>query len=186
MRSTDPHRCLLPVLLLAALALPACKNSQEFKWPKWGQWMERPADPCAAAPVPYPISLMLPKTLSIHPFTGMRTFDDSGGVKGIDVRIEAKDSYGDTTRAFGDYRFELYTFRPNSLDPKNNRIAAWDVPLTDPGVNGRHWDNITRTYKFRLQWDQSIAVGQRFVLVAVFSSPHTERLFAERVFVAGE
>ena len=146
----------------------------------------RLANPKVDQPVPAPIDLLLPKEISIHPFTGMRAFDDAGGVKGIDVRIEAKDSYGDTTRAYGDYRFELYTFRPNSTDPKDARIAAWDVALADPLANRIHWDHITRTYKFRLQWDQPIPVGQRFVLSVIFSSPFTQRLFAERVFISGQ
>ncbi len=180
MRQTHLRHWLWLALLLAALALPACRD---VNWPRWNA---RPAQPPATGPVPYPVTLMLPKTISIHPFTGTRTFDDAGGVKGIDVRIEAKDSYGDTTRAFGDFRFELYTYRPNSLDPKDTKIATWDVPLSDPQTNLRHWDSITRTYQFRLQWSQPIPVGNRFVLVAVFSSPYGQRAFTERVFVSGQ
>ncbi|MCJ7544094.1 MAG: hypothetical protein MUP47_05945 [Phycisphaerae bacterium] len=176
---TNPCRRLWLVLLVA-LALPAC---QDFKWP---QWTMRPARPATTGPVPYPVTLVLPKTVSIHPFTGMRSFDDAGGITGVDVRLEAKDSYGDTTRAFGDFHFELYTYRPNSLDAKDTKIASWDVPLTGPKTNLRHWDSITRTYQFRLQWSHPIPVGERFVLVATFSSPYTERLFAERVFVSGQ
>jgi hypothetical protein len=181
-RLTRTHGWLWVALLLAASALSACQQ-QNFKWP---QWSFRPAKPVATGPVPYPITLMLPKTISIHPFTGMRTFEDTGGTKGIDVRIEAKDSYGDTTRAFGDFRFELYTFRPNNLDPKDAKLATWDVPLTDPDTNLLHWDSITRTYQFRLEWSRPVTPGQQFVLVAVFSSPYTERTFAQRVFSAGQ
>jgi len=170
-------------LLLAASALPACQQ-QDFKWPP--KWTFRPAKPAATGSVPYPLTLVLPKTISIHPFTGMRTFDDAGGTKGIDVRIEAKDSYGDTTRAFGDFRFELYSFKPNSLDPKDVKLATWDVGLMDPATNMLHWDNITRTYQFRLEWSRPIPPGQQFVLVAVFSSPYTERTFAERVFASAQ
>ena len=47
------------------------------------------------------------------------------------------------------------------------------------------WD-VSLAYKFRLRWDQGIPVGRRFVLVTTFTSPYTERLFAERLFVAGE
>ena len=179
MRQTYPRRWLWLALLVAALALSACGD---FKWPRWTQ--RPPSLPPGS--VPYPITLVLPKTISIHPFTGMRTFDDAGGIKGIDVRIEAKDSYGDTTRAFGDFRFELYTYRPNSLDPKDTKVGTWDVPLTDPQTNLRHWDSITRTYQFRLEWSRPIPAGERFVLLATFSSPYTERTFAERVFVSGQ
>lgn len=137
-------------------------------------------------PVPSPISLLLPREIRIHPFTGARTFDEAGGIKGIDVRIEAVDTYGDATKAFGDFRFELYAYKPNSSDPKDARIAAWAVSLMEPKDNLVHWDNITRTYEFKLQWDKPIAVGQRFVLNAIFASPFTERLFTERVFISGQ
>ncbi len=137
-------------------------------------------------PVPSPISLLLPCEIRIHPFTGARTFDEAGGIKGIDVRIEAVDTYGDSTKAFGDFRFELYAYKLNSSDPKGDRITAWAVSLMEPKDNLMHWDNITRTYEFKLQWDKPIDVGQRFVLVAVFASPFTERLFTERVFISGQ
>jgi hypothetical protein len=137
-------------------------------------------------PVPYPIILTLPKEIAIHPFTGIRVFDEAGGIKGVDVRIQAFDASGDSTKAFGDFRFELYAFRANSLDPRGARLATWEVPVADPKTNALHWDSITRAYKFKLQWEQPIPVGQQYVLAAVFSSAFTERLMAQRVFVAGQ
>jgi len=143
----------------------------------------------AAAPpqaVPAPIDLLLPKTIRIHPFTQTRVFDEAGGIKGVDVRIEAVDAYGDATKAFGDFRFEMYDFVTNSLDPKGKRIATWNESLLEPKRNLLHWDKITRTYEFKLQWDRPIPVGKRYVLVAVFSSPFTRRIIDERVFVSGQ
>ena len=55
-----------------------------------------------------------------------------------------------------------------------------------PRANRVHWNDASLAYKCRLRWDESIPVGQHFVLAATFSSPFTERLFAEREFVAGE
>lgn len=136
--------------------------------------------------VPKPINLTLPKSIHIHPFTGMRSFEESGKDKGLDVRIEAMDSAGDTTKAFGDFRFELYFFRPVAADPKGNKIATWEVSLSDPKKNAVHWDNITRAYKFKLQWNQPYKASDRFVLAAIFTSPFTGRLFNERVIVAGQ
>lgn len=176
---------VVPFLVVVILP-PGCQDQDwNIHW-DWEWWQSEPPPEPTSQPVPEPLPLILPKTLNIHPFTGMRTFDEAGGIKGIDVRIEVKDTYGDTTRAFGDFRFELYTHQPNSLDPKGERLAVWDVPLINPDVNLLHWDNITRTYKFRLQWNRPIPVGSRFVLVATFSSPFSQRLFAERIFIAGE
>lgn len=136
--------------------------------------------------IPQPLSLSLPKAISIHPFTGTRVFDDEGHLRGIDVQIEVLDSFGDSTRAFGDFRFELYTYQPNRPDPKGMRVAVWNESLMTGDKSALHWDRIKRLHQFKLQWDRPIPVGQEFVLVAVFDSPWTPRLFNERVFVAGQ
>jgi len=135
--------------------------------------------------VPEPVNLLLPESVSIHPFTG-RTFAENGGISGIDVRIETLDHYGDPTKAFGEFRFELYGFVPNRLDPKGKRIASWEESLLDPGTNLLHWDKITRMYIFKLQWAEPIAVDRRVVLVATFDSPFTDRMSTERQFVLGQ
>ena len=135
--------------------------------------------------IPKPLNLLLPQSIRIHYFTGTRNFDKTGGIKGIDVRIEAIDHYGDPTKAFGDFRFEMYSFLPNSTDPKGKRMAVWQEAMMKPEKNLLHWDKVTRTYDFKLQWNKPIPVGKRFVLVAVFSSPFTERFFSQRVFISG-
>ena len=159
----------LMVLALATLLSPGCQ----------------PAAP-QAQPVPAPLSLLLPQEIRIHPFTGTRTFDERSGAKGLEVRIEAIDGFGDANKAFGEFRFELYAYKPNSLDPKGPMIAAWPESLTDPQKNLLHWSSIQRAYIFKLQSYEAIPSGRRFVLRAVFSSPYTERLFDEHVFVAGQ
>jgi len=157
-----------------------------------GEGARRPTTPPttgrAGGPVevPSPIDLLLPKSIRIHPFTGTRVFDQAGGVTGIDARIEAIDGYGDANKAFGQFRFELFRFKPNSRDPKGRRLAVWRVAADSPKNNRAHWDSITRTYQFKLAWDESIPVGQKFVLLAVFDSRFTDRLMDERVFVSGQ
>lgn len=163
-----------------------------------GNWFGksgRPQPTTAPAPrrharvdVPRPINLLLPKKINIHPFTGTRKFDDAGGVKGIDVRVEVFDYFRGPTRAFGDFRFELYSFRNNSLDPKRKLKSVWEIEpsMMDPRENLRYWNRSQQMYEFKLQWKKPIPVGQKFVLVAVFTSPFTERMIAERVFTSGE
>lgn len=165
------------VLILWAIACGGCIEEMKKLF--------HPGPPRDATPVPPPLHLLLPAAIDIHPFTGTRTFDAEGGVKGIEVRVTPRDAYGDATKAFGTFRFELYEFHANRADPKGERRAFWDVSVMDPKVNRVHWD-VSLTYKFRLEWDQAIPVGRRFVLVAIFSSPFTKRLFAERKFIAGE
>lgn len=134
--------------------------------------------------VPYPISLLLPKEIRVHAFTGTKEFDNK--TKGIEVHIEAHDAYGDATKAFGEFRFELYAFRPQNPDPKGKLLGTWTEPLYDAKTNALHWWSVSRTYIFKLQYDQPMTQGQEFVLVAVFSSPYTPRLFAQRTFTAGQ
>jgi hypothetical protein len=140
----------------------------------------------ATTGVPAPVNLLLPHQIRLHPFTGTRTFDQAGGVKGVEVRVEATNAFGDSTLAFGDFRFELYQFRATSPDPKGALLHHWELSLQDVDANMLHWDRITRSYVFKLQWTKPIPVGQRFVMAVSFASPHTERLYAEHVFISGQ
>jgi len=144
----------------------------------------QPADE-GSVKVPQPINYLLPKAISIHPFTGMRNFDEAGGLRGIDVRVEAKDAFGDAGKAFGKFLFQLYEFRPQNSDPKGTLIMTWEEDLLDAQKNLLHW-NIHRTYEFKLLWNSPIPVGQKFVLEVIFSSPFTQRLTDERVFISGQ
>jgi hypothetical protein len=155
--------------------------------------MTSPANPAVSArpepadvKVPEPLHLLLPKAIRIHPFTGTRTFDEAGGVKGIDVRVEALDAYGDAAKAFGRFQFALYQYQSDSPNPRGPRVATWEEDLLDPEKNLVHWDSLTRAYAFKLQWYRAIPVGQKFILAVDFSSPFTARKFAERVFVSGQ
>jgi hypothetical protein len=136
--------------------------------------------------VPYPITLLLPKEIKIDSFTGERSFGTAGGVKGVDVRVKAIDHYGDVTKAFGKFRFEVYAYLDYNTDHRGARKGLWEEDISDPKVNIAHWDNIPPGYNFRLRWDDPIAVGQRFILEVTFTSPYAQRKFARRVFIAGQ
>lgn len=140
----------------------------------------------AAREITGPLSLLLPKKVKIHPFTGTKTFEEHGGVPGIVVRIQLMDSYEDPTKAFGNFRFEIYEFRPHSQNPKGKKIDTWEESLMQPKKNLLHWDKITRAYKFKLRQNHQIVPGQKYVLVAVFSSQYSDRLFADRQFTSGQ
>ncbi len=136
--------------------------------------------------VPEPIDLLLPQEVRLHPFTGTRMFDAAGGVSGIDVRVEAIDAYGDASKAFGEFRFELYTFDASRPGHRGRQMDVWTVSVDDPKDNRAHWNSISHTYQFKLSWRTPIPVGQKFVLRAIFQSRFTDRLFDEREFVSGQ
>jgi len=138
--------------------------------------------------VPQPINLLLPKSINIHPFTVTRTFDDAGGIRGIDVRVEAFNAFHEATKAFGSFRFELHTHQAPAPTAKGELREIWEIEpsLLDPKENMRYWNRSQQMYEFKLQWTKPIPVGQKFVLTAVFTSPFTERLTTRRIFISGQ
>jgi len=184
------------IVLSAFLAAAVGGCDSAWNPGNWFRKSGRPRPTTAPAPrlharvaVPRPVSLLLPKSIRIvHPFTETRTFDEAGGVKGIDASVEVFDHFHRSTMAFGDFRFELYSFRDNSLDPKRKLKSVWEIEpsMMDPRENLRYWNRSQQMYEFKLQWGKPIPVGQKFVLAAVFTSPFTDRLIAERVFTSGE
>ena len=149
----------------------------------WGpRWT---SDPGLKDKVPEPINQLLPKEIVIQAWTGTRVFAEAGGINGIDVRIQAKDHFGDFTKAFGSFRFELYHHR-SGPDPKGERIAVWNEDILNAGQHRNHWDKYLPGYQFKLGWTQPIAFGRKFVLQVTFESAWTERLVDEKVFTAGD
>ncbi len=138
----------------------------------------------AATPVPPPLDLLLPKTLEIHSFTQIDTFDQNQG--GVRARVKARDAYGDGTKAFGRFRFVLYQYLPQSQDKHGQRLADWEVDVSQAEQNLLYWDRHTGSYEFKLGWNQKVPAGTRLVLEANFQSEFTPRLTAEREIIAGE
>jgi len=138
--------------------------------------------------VPEPINLLLPRRITIHPaFTGTgRLGGKADGPRGLEVRVKALDAYGDPVKAFGDFRFVLYTYRHLDQNPKGQKLVIWDERLLEPKKNQRHWDAISQSYKFFLQWDHEMPPGRRYLLEAFFASPFTDRFFDELVFTSGQ
>jgi len=80
----------------------------------------------------------------------------------------------------------MYTRKVGDGDPRGKRLATWDIDLLDDEANRLHWNEISRAYKFLLQWGRPIPVNVEYVLRVVFSSPFTDRLDTQRVLVSGQ
>jgi|ETNmetMinimDraft_26_1059896.scaffolds.fasta_scaffold08373_3 hypothetical protein len=186
----SPSKTIILTVILIAPAIGGCGTV--------GKWFgkSKPRQPTSApaprrharTPVPDPINRLLPKTINIHPFTGTRTFDKADRIKGVDVRIEVLNHFGEPTKAFGDFRFEIYRFRDNSLEPKDKLMDVWEIEpsMLKPRNNLRHWNRSQQMYEFKLQWDTHMPEGRKFVLAVVFTSPFTKRMTVQRVFTSGE
>ena len=186
MKQPLPFRALGTGFLALVLAASAGCDGEKFAFK--APWITRPQTNANAAKsrVPEPIHLLLPQAIRVQPFTGTRTFDETGGIKGVDVLIKAIDAYGDSTKAFGKFQFALHEYRPGDPNPKGPRIATWQEDLLEPKKNLLHWNRIHQAYEFKLQWYRPIPIGRKFLLAVSFSSPFTERKFAERHFVSGQ
>jgi len=132
--------------------------------------------------VPAPLNELLPKAIRIHEFTAAAELPK--GKQGIDMWIQVNDGFDSRNKAFGQFRFELRRLVPAEPEPAGELIRWWQIDLSDVARNKQHWQNTHMLYLFRLECDQPLVMGSRYVLVAVFDSPFTERLFTRRVFVA--
>lgn len=105
-----------------------------------------------------------PASIAIHPLT--RVGADSAGDPALLLYLEVHDEFGQTIKALGRIRVELY--RPGSSRPApaeapaspdhsispdtvQPRDQSWDVDLTEPERNARMFDDlVTRTYTLPL------------------------------------
>ncbi len=132
--------------------------------------------------IPSPINLLLPETLEIHPFTQTGSFDKSAG--GVHARIQARDAFGDPTKAFGTLRFQLFEFKTQNQSQKGRQLEQWEVSISQPERNLVHWNRHLRSYEFKLGCNRSLT--GRLVFVVTFTSPFTPRLSAERQITVGQ
>lgn len=100
-----------------------------------GSWEEGPAWPYWA------------RSMRVHPLSQIAPDRDSGDPV-IEARIEFLDPLDHTCKGVGQLQLELAA-AGRSAGP----IAQWQMDLRDPAVNRRHYDDVTRTYLFRLKID---------------------------------
>jgi len=101
----------------------------------------RGQDPPRAATWPF-----RPTTLRLHPLSHALRRDDRVSV--IEARVEFFDRFRHTTKGLGVMHFELH-----SADGAGPRLVSWEIDVSDVDANMRHYDDVTRTYLFRLGLD---------------------------------
>ncbi len=112
--------------------IDGASGSEISGWPFWPRWMR------------------------IHPLTRLVN-DERLGHLVIEVRIELRDDFNHTTKGVGQVRFDLYDAGGDTL------LTTWDrdtdtdklLDLRDLTLNARYYDDITRTYLFRLGVDST-------------------------------
>lgn len=96
-----------------------------------------------------------PTTLRINPtFTRLQRFDSNGEVDGIEADVEFRDDFGDATKAAGIIFFELFTYEPQGPDVRGEAVGEpIRFDLSSMGAQRRHWQNVIRSYRFQLRFD---------------------------------
>ncbi len=115
-----------------------------------------------------------PEALRIHPLTRLAV-DAKSGLSILEVRLEFLDPEGHTTQGVGQVRIDLAA--SGSGADSSPPIATWNWDLRDRSVNRTLYDDVTRTYLFRLKVD-ALELGPQLELRAYLLSATGQRLQA--------
>jgi hypothetical protein len=99
----------------------------------------------------------------------------------IEVYVSLDDQFGDPAKAAGNYRFELFHYRPATADSRGERIAVEGIQqfdLSDVQLSQQHWDSTTRSYRFKLKL-QELPTGSKQVVLQVMFFDLTGRHFQD-------
>lgn len=120
-----------------------------------------------------------PVAMRVHPFTSINLGDEDGAV--LEARIELLDQVGDVTKGVGDLRFELYAIRTEGSSAPHVRdvLFTWSADLSTLQQNIQHYDQITRTYLFKLKLESPPAAWSNLLLSVQFTDRHGKRINAE-------
>ena len=120
-----------------------------------------------------------PASLRINPtFTRLTKGQEAG--ERVDADVELADALGDSAKGGGGIYFELFQYRPRGVDVRGDRVgepAYYDLSTQD--AQKQYWQNVSRTYRFRLPWPELDAKGG-YVLSATYEplpGQGGERLF---------
>jgi len=163
--TSKKDRCVL--CLAGALAgwLPACSSSPDAGLPAV----------TANSPMPF-----APVRLQVHPLAHLDV--DQENVVRLICHVELKDRWGDTTKARGLLRLELY--RPG-VDTRPDLLIqelSWELDLRDLEMNAAIFDPATRTYRLQLGGLPSWAEAMAHRLAASEEVGARERLLIRAAF----
>lgn len=164
------HPCLVCAAVTAAALLAGCNR---------GQIGQTPQGPSTDELVKY----YSPTAIKVLPFTKPRSFDDDATPDGIGVSLRPLDSAGDPVKAYGTFIFELYAYKQALGNHRGELLQTWTQPVLGPKDQKKFWERVTSTYEFQLSWEgKPISPDRRYILLASFQAPGSDRLFDEYQF----
>ncbi|MHC4129103.1 MAG: hypothetical protein ACYSUA_13210 [Planctomycetota bacterium] len=94
-----------------------------------------------------------PQRMRVHPLSQFVTDRDSGDLL-IEARVEFVDVGGYTCRAVGLIDIDLHD--ADAARYTSEAISSWSANLWDLEVNHERYDDVTRTYLFRLRIEKNL------------------------------
>ena len=97
----------------------------------------------------------------------------------IEAFVELMDQFGDPVKAVGQFRFEIFKYRPAFSDPRGRRFeddGIQLIDLRDIRLNQQNWDSITRSYRLSLKLPEQACRLKRMVLQVTFIAEPQYRL----------
>ena len=104
-----------------------------------------------------------PVALRIYPST---RFVQQSGQAALEARIELFDQMGDSIKAAGRIRFELFATAAPGPGMRGLRLYTWNVEMLTLEDQQQYFDPITRGYLFRLKLD-NLSITRRATLLHI-------------------
>lgn len=115
-----------------------------------------------------------PQRVRVYPSTRITT---NQGATWLEARVEFLDGMDDSCKAVGTMRFELLAAGTIRERAAGEMLYAWNTSLLT--LNDQHaWDEVTRTYRFRLKLDDDALLQRDVVLLTWFTPVEGDRLEA--------
>lgn len=112
-------------------------------------------------------------------------FVSEGGSALLELRLEFFDEAGDSIKAVGDIRVDLFASRPGGGEADTGRrLYVWNISLRTLEENQSAYDVFSRGYLFRLRLDEMPGLREPMVLVASLLPPEGRRLEARAMIGA--
>lgn len=108
------------------------------------------------------------------------------GTPVLEARVEFVDALGDSIKATGNFRVELFRVDRSGSNPTGRRLYKWEVPMVSIRQNRTFYDPITRAYLLRLKMDDLEGTGEPSIIVVTFTQTNGERLTAKFTIRPGD
>lgn len=118
-----------------------------------------------------------PASVAVYPGSQFVTQDNK---QFLETAIELRDDMGDSVKAPGKARFELY--QAGTGDTLGPHLYTWDIRIVTPAEQSTHYSRVIRAYTFRLGLDNFEVQKTPTVLVVQYELVDGTRLSArERI-----